>query len=78
VAAAEVLTTCSGSSAIFAMAAAKDVQGVQHDESWNHDMQMLAKDVTLLRRLLTSTSVDVNTPTDVLIDTSMSRWLSSR
>jgi 3-hydroxyisobutyrate dehydrogenase len=78
VAAAEVLATCSGSSAIFAMAAANDVQGVQHDESWNHDMQLLAKDVTLLRRLLVGTSVDVSTPTDVLIDTSMSRWLPSR
>ena len=50
------------------MAAANDVQGVQHDESWNHDMQLLAKDVTLLRRLLVGTSVDVSTPTDVLID----------
>jgi hypothetical protein len=60
------------------MAAANDVHGVQHDESWNHDMQLLAKDVTLLRRLLIGTSVDVTTPTDVLIDTSMSRWLPSR
>jgi hypothetical protein len=41
-------------------------------------MQLLAKDVTLLRRLLIGTSVDVSTPTDVLIDTSMSRWLPSR
>src|SRR5258708_19926986 len=59
VAAAEVLATCSGSSAVFALAAANDVQGVQHDESWNHDMQLLAKDVPLFRRLLFVPSLSV-------------------
>lgn len=77
-AAAEVLATCSGSSALFAMAAAGEIQLVRHDERWRHDMALLAKDVTLLRRLLLGTPADEKTPTDVLIDTSMSRWLSAR